>query len=67
MRDRETLELKPARVPESAVSPTAGRTHDRPGETFRKLSPDVAYLKLSSVQAVAGGQLHRVGRRHQGA
>ncbi len=50
-RDRETLELKPTRVPESGVSPTAGRTHDRPGETFRKLSPDVAYLKLSSVQA----------------
>ena len=49
-RDRETLELKPARVPESGISPTAGRTHDRPGETFRKLSPDVAYLKLSSVR-----------------
>src|SRR4030095_10329914 len=28
-----------------------GRTHDRPGDTFRKLSPDVAYLKLSSVKA----------------
>ena len=50
-RDRETLELKPTRAPESAVNPTAGRTHDRPGETFRKLSADVAYLKLSSVQA----------------
>jgi C-terminal processing protease CtpA/Prc len=51
LRDRETLELKPARVPESGVSATAGRTHDLPGETFRRLSSDVAYLKLSSVQA----------------
>jgi C-terminal processing protease CtpA/Prc len=50
LRDRETLELKPARVAESRVSSTAGRTNDRRGETFQKLSPDVAYLKLSSVQ-----------------
>jgi C-terminal processing protease CtpA/Prc len=48
-RENATLELKPARVPET--SSTVGRTHDRPGETFRKLSSDVAYLKLSSVQA----------------
>ena len=45
------LELKPERVPESSLIQAAGRTHDRPGETFRKLSPDIAYLKLSSVQA----------------
>lgn len=33
--------------------PPAGgrRTQDRAGETFQKLSPDVAYLKLSSVQS----------------
>ena len=29
----------------------AGSTHDLPGETFRLLSDQVAYLKLSSVQA----------------
>ena len=46
---------------------TAGRTHDRPGDTFRKLSPDVAYLKLSSVQAAQAATVHRLGRRHQGA
>lgn len=26
-------------------------THDRPGDTFQMLSPDVAYLKLSSIKA----------------
>lgn len=26
--------------------------HDRPGETFQKLAPDIAYLKLSSIRAV---------------
>ncbi len=44
------MELKPARAQESTLVATAGRTHDRPGETFRKLSADVAYLKLSSVK-----------------
>ena len=54
-RDRETLELKPTRVAEAELSPTADRTHDRRGDTFQKLSPDVAYLKLSSVQAAQAG------------
>jgi C-terminal processing protease CtpA/Prc len=31
-------------------APEDGRTHDLPGETFRLLSPDVAYLKLSSAK-----------------
>jgi C-terminal processing protease CtpA/Prc len=30
---------------------TPARTHDRPGATFQLLSPDVAYLKLSSIHA----------------
>jgi C-terminal processing protease CtpA/Prc len=50
-RENATLELKPTRVSESGLNATAGRTNDLPGDTFRKLSPDVAYLKLSSVQA----------------
>ena len=37
------------RVPMEELDRTAGRTHDRPGETFQMLSEDVAYLKLSSV------------------
>jgi C-terminal processing protease CtpA/Prc len=50
-RDGRTQELKADRTPESPGNASAGRTHDRPGDTFRKLSPEVAYLKLSSVQA----------------
>jgi C-terminal processing protease CtpA/Prc len=50
-RQSGPLELKAQRVPEPPPSGSASRTHDHPGETFRKLSPDVAYLKLSSVQA----------------
>ncbi|HEY7500618.1 MAG TPA: S41 family peptidase [Vicinamibacterales bacterium] len=46
-----TLDLKLERGPQQQSNAAAGRTHDRPGDTFRKLSPDVAYLKLSSVQA----------------
>jgi hypothetical protein len=45
-RDGETFELGAQRPP------LAGRplTHDLPGETFRLLSDEVAYLKLSSVK-----------------
>jgi Peptidase family S41 len=50
-RDGKTRELKVERMAQSPASTSAGRTHDRPGDTFRKLSPEVAYLKLSSVQA----------------
>ena len=50
-RDGKTHDLKAERTAQSPASSTAGRTHDRPGDTFRKLSPDVAYLKLSSVKA----------------
>ncbi|HEX9255037.1 MAG TPA: S41 family peptidase, partial [Candidatus Angelobacter sp.] len=43
------LALKPKRVP---VAPQSmGFAHDLPGETFRLLSKDVAYLKLSTVKA----------------
>jgi Peptidase family S41 len=55
-RESGTLELKPERAPESTLSATADRTHDRPGDTFRKLSPEVAYLKLSSVQGSQAGK-----------
>ena len=47
-RDGTTQEAKVERTAPPATP--AGRTHDRPGDTFRKLSPDVAYLKLSSVK-----------------
>jgi C-terminal processing protease CtpA/Prc len=39
-----------ARLPVASLNPRAGSTHDVPGETFRRISNDVAYLKLSSVK-----------------
>lgn len=50
-REAQTLILTPARVTQTQADQQAGTTHDLPGETFRKLSNDVAYLKLSSVKA----------------
>jgi hypothetical protein len=47
VRDGKTLELKPKRVAVEKL----GFTHDMPGETFRLLSKDVAYLKLSTVKS----------------
>src|SRR6476646_5273889 len=49
LRDGKTLALKPTRVP--APQESLGFTHDLSGETFRLLSKDAAYLKLSSVKA----------------
>ena len=54
LRDGKTLALKLKRVP---VPPEAiSFTHDLPGETFRLLSKDVAYLKLSSVKSEEAAQ-----------
>jgi C-terminal processing protease CtpA/Prc len=47
-RGNQDLLLKTKRV---EASDPAGFTHDLPGATFRMLSKDVAYLKLSSVKA----------------
>ncbi len=49
-RDSAPLELKPERT-QPKPGPVPGATHDRSGEAFQKLSPEVAYLKLSSVKA----------------
>lgn len=50
--DRDGAELTVAawRLPPTGQEFKAGLTHDLPGETFRLLGPDVAYLKLSSVE-----------------
>jgi hypothetical protein len=45
------LELTTDRVARKEVDALAGTRHDLPGETFRFLADDVAYLKLSSVAA----------------
>jgi C-terminal processing protease CtpA/Prc len=49
-RDNHSLSMNAMRMqPSEAGTPTL--THDLPGPTFRLLSKDVAYLKLSSVKA----------------
>jgi C-terminal processing protease CtpA/Prc len=48
-RDGQMLQVNSNRLPLAGMS-FAG-THDLPGDTFRLLSKDVAYLKLSSVKA----------------
>lgn len=49
-RDSAEMELTAERVAASSLKLKA-TTHDLPGDTFRLLSPEVAYLKLSSVKA----------------
>jgi C-terminal processing protease CtpA/Prc len=49
-RENQEVKLKVIRVP-STGQESSGLTHDLPGSTFRLLSKDVAYLKLSSVRA----------------
>ncbi len=49
-RESQTLNLTAARVMAGTLDQRAGATHDLPGATFRKLSPDIGYLKLSSVK-----------------
>jgi hypothetical protein len=44
-------ELRTLTVARAAHDQPRRIPHDRPGETFQLLSPDVAYLKLSSVRA----------------
>ena len=51
LRAGETVQVTAQRQPLASLDQKIGSTHDLPGETFRLLSDDVAYLKLSSVQA----------------
>ncbi len=48
-RDGKRVELHTDRQPIQDVANP--RWHDLPGDTFRLLSPDIAYLKLSSIKA----------------
>ncbi len=50
-RGSETLELRAERLPPSSLNVKPSHTHDLPGETFRLLSEEVAYLKFSTVKA----------------
>jgi C-terminal processing protease CtpA/Prc len=49
-RGTEIVAIKAQRVSATSL-PAIQSTHDLSGDTFRLLSPDVAYLKLSSVKA----------------
>ena len=49
IRGRSALGVE--RMPIADLDFSSGRTHDLAGETFRMLSDEVAYLKLSSVDA----------------
>jgi hypothetical protein len=55
-RDSRVENISAERIPLSKLDLLAGTTHDLKGDTFRLLSADVAYLKLSSVKSneVAG-------------
>ena len=48
-RDANLIELDAERLPRQ--NPPKPEWHDLPGDTFQLLSPDVAYLKLSSIKA----------------
>jgi C-terminal processing protease CtpA/Prc len=50
-RDGSILDVRLARVLLDGHDRATGSTHDLPGETFQRLTGDVAYLKLSSVAA----------------
>jgi C-terminal processing protease CtpA/Prc len=49
LRNSKALTVKANRIPAGGVTGIS-RTHDLPGDTFRLLSDQVAYLKLSSVK-----------------
>ena len=58
-RDGAPLELAATRVALDSLDQAGGRTHDLPGPAFRRLSDDVAYLKLSSARAADAGDYVR--------
>ena len=65
-RDGGPLELKAERTPQSVPNSIPMPTRDRPGETFQRLSPEIAYLKLSSVKASQAAAYIEAAVRHQG-
>lgn len=51
LRGRKRFRLTPDRVLSSTLDLSSNRRHDLPGNTFQMLSDDIAYLKLSSMEA----------------
>ena len=54
-RPAGAVEITAQRQPLASLDRQAGLTHDLPGDTFRLLSDQVAYLKLSSVKVADAG------------
>ena len=51
LRGNGASEIASARIPVERTASDGNAVHDVPGDTFRLLSTDVAYLKLSTVKA----------------
>ena len=49
-REGQRIDLTAARDSTRRMNQLSGGTRDRPGDTFQLLSPEIAYLKLSSVK-----------------
>jgi C-terminal processing protease CtpA/Prc len=65
-RAGKAFELEPERIPAANLDLGSRRWHDLPGETFRKLSDEVAYLKLSSVEQGAASEYVRKAAETRG-
>ncbi len=50
IRGNEEVAIQSQRVPLTLLKPA--NTHDRPGETYQRLTPEIAYLKMSSIKSV---------------
>jgi hypothetical protein len=64
-RGTETLTVKTTRIPTAGMTGIA-LTHDLPGDTFRLLSEQVAYLKLSSVKVADVGHYLQLAANTKG-
>ena len=58
-RGDQTIIIHTNRIAQALIDSSATSTHDRPGATFQRLSPEVAYLKLSSVKAADAAEYVR--------
>lgn len=54
-RASAAIQLSAERLPSDKLDMSAATHDDLPGETFRLMTPEVAYLKLSSVNAAKAG------------
>lgn len=58
-RNGSTFDVQAERIPIGNPGRRAASTNDLPGETFQRLTEDVAYLKLSSVSAAQSSEYIR--------